>query len=874
MAISLCYDDWKRSKTIKMMRKYILMCGIVALACSLCTHTAVFAESAVGGEKYILNENFNGTILDDKWILPEEMKIDTDGSTLTGIADKKNQTATLAIPEAVASGCVVIETRVKYDSENMGMDMSVNDSANKQRGYISFCSDGRLMGTDSAQSHMIIISTKNDDFDIQNGKWHTVRLIIELETHSMSMFIDKQLYNWDTSYLGDDIKYIKFKFWGNSATPFSLDYIKLYEADEVSDEDFTQLLGAEQWSGITGEVRLDNGMLRACPAASNRDVIFTLPHSLNEGIAIIETKIKYDGNNKGMNLSINDSEDNQRAYLSFTATSKLAGTNAEQNAMIDIIPKPSSASDLNIQNGVWHDVRLMIDFYSKSVNIIFDNKLYVWDTQYLGEDIKFVKFKFMKNSSSSFDVDYFKMYSVVNEELHAPVAENFRVVNRGDFLQTQYSFYDLDGDTEGKHKIEWYSAESLDGEYVLIPGAASDILSEEILENRFIKASITPVDSSQSVGKTVESIPFKWKWNARSIKEDHFNDSNLSDYWKNTVGVNVIDGVLVARQKQSENLWLNAFEWVPKDTGNYIIEFKARQTEGTDGFNLRVMDSNNNAGTQMGLFYEEQLCLTRDATSDAGNLAAFGDKLENGEWHTFRYFVNPETKKVAMMIDGKKLEWTSKYYADDLYGLEFLFNDGSTVNIDDLKIYSLNPITIKPISNVRISGVCEVGETVSGLFDGTSDGAQIRWLKSDSENGEYTAISNTSGQLLEITPNLAGKYIVFEVQPPEGDALRSDYIKCMTVERHNIEFTVQGVTASAYVSNYSGANKKFSFILAIYDNMGRLKKARLKTVNISNRKSTEAFLTDDTAIGESDTVKSFVWSDMKTAVPLSSAVSD
>ena len=826
----------------------------------------------VESNNIIVNENFNGTILDSKWILPKELKIDTDESSLQGIADLTNQVVTLQIPDAVTFGQVVIETRIKYDEECMGMDMSINSSDNKQRSYLSFSKEGKLLGTDARQNVMVPIVEKSDDYNIQDGEWHAVRIVISLETEAISLFVDQKLYNWDTAYLGSDIKYIKFKFWGMSASPFCFDYFKLYKSDAITEDDFIKKVDTDCWSGISGEVQINNGTLSAIPTSANRDVKFTIPEEISTGILVLETAIKYDGNNQGMNLSVNDTDDKQRAYLSFTGTSRLMGTNTDQTSMADIIPKPMSSTDYNIQNGLWHKIKLIINVETKEVRISVDNKPYKWDTQYLGDNIKYIKFKFMKNSLNSFDIDYFGLYTLSGKEFNAPVVNNLKIINMSSELKGKYDFYDTDGDEEGAHIFAWYSAETEDGEYKLIPGITTNSLSEEILENRFIKLIMTPVDSTGTLGAPVESKPVKWNWKVQKWKEDSFDGSSLQGYWKNTAGVTISAGMLIATMKQNDNLWINPFSWIQQTSGNYIIEFKARQMAGTDGVDIRIKGSDKTVGTQMGLFYRERMYLTKDATSGATSLYPFGETIKNGEWHTFKYFVNPETKKVAMMLDGNEIEWHSKYYANDLYNMEFIFKDDTTINIDDFKIYSITPSVVEQISNVKIQGVCDIGNRVTGLFDGTSDGTETRWLMSDTADGDYTEIHNNGGQELEITPELAEKYIVFEVQTPTGDILRSDYIRCMTVDNHSIVSVNEDCAASVTLSNYSGEDKSVVLVLAEYDVEKKLKKLKLKMINIADNTSSATFLTDTIVPDANDIVESFILSDLITLVPLGKTV--
>ncbi len=847
-------------KVIPFMWNVVLVC-----MCSVCINA--YADSSID-DKYEINENFNGTILDSRWKLPEELKIDTDDNSLQGIADLSTQTVTLELPNAVTAPDIVIETRIKYHKECMGMDLSVNDSDNRQRGYLSFATEGRLMGTNADQTSMRNIVERTDEYNIQDGEWHSIRIFINIETDEMSIFVDQKLYDWDTAYYGEDIKYIKFRFNGLSAAPFALDYFKLYKADAAEiNESFEAKPDTSCWNGVEGDISVSNGMLSAKPTAANGDIVLMLPSVLDSGIVTLETRIKYDGNNQGMDLSLNDSNNKQRAYLSFTATSRIVGTNAEQNAMSDIIAKPQSTDDFNIQNGQWHTVKLVIDLDTDHIQICVDGKLRAWDSAYLGDDIKYVRMNFKKNSTSSFDMDYFKIMNLPESEMNAPTVSDLKIYSTGDTIEAKYDFYDADGDDEGEHIFNWYSSDSENGEYKLIPNVNGAVLTEAIQENRYIKLAMTPVDSSEVKGNRIESKPIKWVWNVTEYKEDHFEGAAFSGWWKNTDGVSVLDGMLHATAQQRHLLWINAFAWIPQTEGNYIVEFKTRQSGGTEGFNLNIKDNAGNIGTQMGVLYSEKLYLTKNETDGADVMAQFGDRFDNDEWHTFRYFVNPKTHKTAMMVDGEQIDWDVRYYANNFYIMEFQFKDSTTIDIDDLKIYSVAAAEPEYPSNVHIKGVCDVGNRLTGAFDGKDDGSSVRWVVSDSENGEYTEWCN--GEYLDVDSKLSDKYIRFEVTTSKGDVLRSDYVRCIFFTNHSVTSNVTEAEASVNVSNHSGETKNVTLIIAEYNSDGQfLGDFVYKTVTIENDADNQSVKTPVLQRKRSDTVlRSFVWTDFKNIKP-------
>ena len=81
------------------------------------------------------------------------------------------------------------------------------------------------------------------------------------------------------------------------------------------------------------------------------------------------------------------------------------------------------------------------------------------------------------------------------------------------------------------------------------------------------------------------------------------------------------------------------------------------------------------------------------------------------------------------------------------------------------------PPTPPVARNVVITGIPEVGKTLTGNYDyfdinGDPEGeSTFRWLRSDTENGEYTAIPGATGKTYVVTEQDVGKWIKFEVTP-------------------------------------------------------------------------------------------------------------
>lgn len=110
--------------------------------------------------------------------------------------------------------------------------------------------------------------------------------------------------------------------------------------------------------------------------------------------------------------------------------------------------------------------------------------------------------------------------------------------------------------------------------------------------------------------------------------------------------------------------------------------------------------------------------------------------------------------------------------------------DEQTVYLDNISVV---PAEIKA-NNVKITGIPERGRTLSGTFefvnnfDGES-ASVTNWLLADSADGEYKALSNSNVSEIEVTEDMEGKFLIFEVTPISltagivGDTVRSTPVK-------------------------------------------------------------------------------------------------
>lgn len=110
--------------------------------------------------------------------------------------------------------------------------------------------------------------------------------------------------------------------------------------------------------------------------------------------------------------------------------------------------------------------------------------------------------------------------------------------------------------------------------------------------------------------------------------------------------------------------------------------------------------------------------------------------------------------------------------------------DEQTVYLDNISVV---PAAISA-ENVKITGTPRRGNTVKGSFDFVNnfdgESASItNWIIADTPQGEYKTLSYSNVSELEITEDMEGKYLIFEVTPISltagilGDTVRSEPLK-------------------------------------------------------------------------------------------------
>ena len=99
------------------------------------------------------------------------------------------------------------------------------------------------------------------------------------------------------------------------------------------------------------------------------------------------------------------------------------------------------------------------------------------------------------------------------EDENLPTVSNVKIEGTPtvkDGLSLTYDYEDIDGEEEGRSKIEWWISPEgdIDGEYTKIEGVRTkDIYLISYYTNRYLKASVTPVNEKYAAGETVMSEP-------------------------------------------------------------------------------------------------------------------------------------------------------------------------------------------------------------------------------------------------------------------------------------------------------------------------------------------------------------------------------
>lgn len=134
-----------------------------------------------------------------------------------------------------------------------------------------------------------------------------------------------------------------------------------------------------------------------------------------------------------------------------------------------------------------------------------------------------------------------------------------------------------------------------------------------------------------------------------------------------------------------------------------------------------------------------------------------------GSWSTFADGVSATTgATVTGLTNGRTYNF--RVYADNANGTSTV---SSATNATPVSATPSAPVA----SSVQIAGSASVGELLVGSFtysdpNANSQGVSTyRWLRSDTSNGTYAAISGATGTSYTLTSSDLNKYIKFEVTP-------------------------------------------------------------------------------------------------------------
>lgn len=141
-------------------------------------------------------------------------------------------------------------------------------------------------------------------------------------------------------------------------------------------------------------------------------------------------------------------------------------------------------------------------------------------------------------------------------------------------------------------------------------------------------------------------------------------------------------------------------------------------------------------------------------------------------WYDFKAIVDVDTKKVNAYINGVQYVFNDDVIDTNLTSVGTLmhsFTAGFNGYIDDVKISTNIPM----VGNVK---VVKSGSLLKGTYDyiaatGSNEGTpSLRWLVSDTKNGEYTAIEGATDSTFLVDSAYDKKYIRFEVTPQDSSS--------------------------------------------------------------------------------------------------------
>ncbi len=370
------------------------------------------------------------------------------------------------------------------------------------------------------------------------------------------------------------------------------------------------------------------------------------------------------------------------------------------------------------------------------------------------------------------------------------------IPQEGQTITGNYTYSDINSDLEGASVIRWLRADTVDGTYAEISGATSTTYtlgSEDV--GKFLKFEITPVaQTGTTPGNTVLTAGY----GAITVAFDGTNCGavNYSD----------ADGNVYSTVEVGGKCWLGE---------NLIVgtSVTASTTMTDNGTIERYCygDNEANCDTYGGLYqWDEAMGYTN--TEEAQGICPNGTHIPSSdEWkQMIESFDTPGcsgggwdcgSSGTALKTGGSSgmdFELGGVRSSDTTYaaaGSEvYIFtstetgSDAKTAVLSSAQVGTLLAQTNKtggdyirctvelpenpPVANdVSVSGGRVEGETLTGnytyfdLNDDQEGATTFRWLRADTANGTYSAISGATSQTYTLTADDVGKYIRFEVTP-------------------------------------------------------------------------------------------------------------
>ncbi|MFD0676076.1 MULTISPECIES: CBM96 family carbohydrate-binding protein [unclassified Paenibacillus] len=456
---------------------------------------------------------------------------------------------------------------------------------------------------------------------------------------------------------------------------------------------------------------------------------------------------------------------------------------------------------------------------------------------------KFIKFEVTPVDAKGLAGEAKQSAAIAIEAVNTPPVTtnvyNSGVAKVGGTLTGLYTFTDPDGDTEGTSTYKWLMADTENGTYSTITGATYKMLQlTSVHAGKFIKFEVTPVDAKGLAGEAKQSAAIAIE--AANLHEvyhptvDTYVQGNSSTVKKND---QILDVKLKGASEGTNTTRVALLKFDYNDfAGNTVKQAKIRlYATAADTLQIRELKL---SGIPYGSWDDNINSLDNIPTANATEIGRFSvSNSELPKWYEVDVTDYINSQMVAKQVSFK-LEVTT---AIDKSKVTFASNE-ATNNRPELVLDRIGPAptnTPPVASNVSISGVAKVGETLTGLYtfmdaDGDAEGTSTyRWLMADTENGTYSDVADATYKTLQLTSAHAGKFIKFEVTTVDakglaGGAKQSAAIAITAVDEGK-KFTVnasfnlskleplKSLNANVTAVNTGNIDKDVLVIVALYN---------------------------------------------------------